>query len=160
MCTLIGIVNGDRNHSGFPDPQGLTVALEALVKSSLFTLFCFRCQSCHANFSLWFLWLETGCPSSRWWCMNIWEFSSCNCAFSWLKLKPQQRNMRCTYVEFVYIYMVNIVFIWYICKCVEAVSVQVTMLEKSCISFLTFLKSVFAMFLSFASTQLKGKGEN
>lgn len=22
MCTLIGIVNGDRNHSGFPDPQG------------------------------------------------------------------------------------------------------------------------------------------
>ena len=31
------------------------------------------------------------------------------------------------------------------------------MLEKSCIFFLTFLKSVFAMFLSFASTQLKGK---
>lgn len=46
---------------------------------------------------------------------------------------------------------------WYICKCMEAVSVRVTMLEKSCIFFLTFLKSVFAMFLSFASTQLKGK---
>ena len=93
---------------GFPGPQGFTVALAALVKSSLFTLFCFRCQSCHANFSLWFLWLETGCPSSRWWWVNIWEFSSCDCVFSWLKLKPHQRNMRCTYVEFVYIYMVHL----------------------------------------------------
>ena len=93
---------------GFPDPQRLTVALAALVKSSSFTLFCFRCQSCHASFSLWFLWLETECPSSCWWWANIWEFSSYNCAFSWLKLKPHQRNTRCTYVWFVYIYMVNI----------------------------------------------------